>query len=43
MLEQVGEAPLAWPAVVPRNLLFLTIVLTHGLRRLLPPYGPSAP
>ena len=27
-----------WPAVVPRNLVFLSIVLAHGLRRLLPPY-----
>lgn len=26
------------PALLPRNLLFLGIVLTHGLRRLLPPY-----
>ena len=27
-----------WPAVVPRNTLFLAIVLAHGLRRLAPPY-----
>jgi len=27
-----------WPAVVPRNLIFLLIVLAHGFRRLLPPY-----
>ena len=27
-----------WPGVVPRNLLFLAIVLFHGFRRLLPPY-----
>ena len=27
-----------WPAVIPRNLLFLVIVLLHGLRRLAPPY-----
>ena len=27
-----------WPAVVPRNALFLVVVLLHGLRRLLPPY-----
>ena len=27
-----------WPAVLPRNLIFLLIVLTHGFRRLLPPY-----
>ena len=30
--------PLFWPAVLPRNVLLLTIVLLHGLRRLLPPY-----
>jgi ADP-ribosylglycohydrolase len=30
--------PLMWPALVPRNLLFLAVVLTHGVRRLLPPY-----
>jgi ADP-ribosylglycohydrolase len=29
---------LFWPAVLPRNLLFLAIVLAHGFRRLLPPY-----
>jgi ADP-ribosylglycohydrolase len=27
-----------WPAVLPRNLVFLLIVLAHGFRRLLPPY-----
>jgi ADP-ribosylglycohydrolase len=27
-----------WPALVPRNLIFLLVVLLHGLRRLLPPY-----
>lgn len=27
-----------WPAVPARNLVFLAIVLLHGLRRLLPPY-----
>jgi ADP-ribosylglycohydrolase len=30
--------PLMWPALVPRNLLFLAVVLLHGVRRLLPPY-----
>ncbi len=34
----IGPVPLFWPGVIPRNLLFLTIVLAHGLRRLLPPY-----
>lgn len=37
----VGEMPLFAPAVLPRNLLFLTIVLAHGFRRLLPPYGDT--
>ena len=27
-----------WPGILPRNLLFLCIVLLHGFRRLLPPY-----
>ncbi len=30
--------PLFWPGLILRNLVFLVIVLTHGLRRLLPPY-----
>lgn len=32
--------PLAlfWPGLILRNVLFLAIVLLHGLRRLLPPY-----
>lgn len=30
--------PLLWPALVPRNVLFLVIVLLHAFRRLLPPY-----
>jgi ADP-ribosylglycohydrolase len=36
----VEQEPLRlfWPAILPRNLLFLTTVLIHGLRRLLPPY-----
>jgi ADP-ribosyl-[dinitrogen reductase] hydrolase len=35
-----SEAPLrlSGPLVLGRNLVFLTIVLTHGFRRLLPPY-----
>jgi ADP-ribosylglycohydrolase len=33
-----GEVPVAWPLLLPRNLLFLAVVLAHGLRRLLPPY-----
>ena len=27
-----------WPGVLPRNLLFLAVVLAHGFRRLAPPY-----
>jgi ADP-ribosylglycohydrolase len=27
-----------WPALIPRNLIFLLVVLLHGVRRLLPPY-----
>lgn len=27
-----------WPGIVLRNLFFLAVVLTHGFRRLLPPY-----
>lgn len=34
-----GAAPAYfWPGVLPRNLVFLLIVLAHGVRRLLPPY-----
>lgn len=34
------ERPIELPAygVVPRNLFFLSVVLLHGMRRLLPPY-----
>lgn len=36
-----GWEPVVYPVVgvVPRNLLFLTVILLHGLRRLPPPYG----
>jgi ADP-ribosyl-[dinitrogen reductase] hydrolase len=38
-LANKSTAPLTpWPLVALRNLGFLTIVLTHGFRRLLPPY-----
>ena len=36
--EQPGPLPLFWPALVPRNLLFLAVALAHGFRRLAPPY-----
>ncbi len=29
---------LFWPAILPRNVFFLAVVLLHGFRRLLPPY-----
>jgi ADP-ribosylglycohydrolase len=34
----LGPVPYFWPAVLPRNLLFLIVVLLHGFRRLAPPY-----
>ena len=33
-----GTVGYFWPAQLPRNLLFLSIVLAHGFRRLFPPY-----
>ena len=36
---EVKSPPYFWPGVLPRNLLFLLVVLIHGFRRLLPPYG----
>lgn len=33
-----APVPLCWPALLPRNLMFLLIVLLHGFRRLFPPY-----
>ena len=36
--QPVGAVRYCWPAVLPRNLLFLTVVLAHGFRRLAPPY-----
>lgn len=35
----LGPVRYAWPCVPLRNALFLAIVLTHGFRRLLPPYA----
>jgi len=38
-----GKAPwLAWPLILLRNLAVLLVVLGHGFRRLLPPYGPRS-
>jgi ADP-ribosyl-[dinitrogen reductase] hydrolase len=36
--KPLGEVSYFWPAVLPRNLIFLFIVLLHGFRRLAPPY-----
>ena len=33
-----GLVILFWPGLIPRNLFFLSVVLAHGFRRLLPPY-----
>ncbi|MEQ8819231.1 MAG: ADP-ribosylglycohydrolase family protein [Sumerlaeia bacterium] len=38
---QGGEAepmPLAWPGLLPRNIVFMTIVMAHAFRRMAPPY-----
>jgi len=34
----LGSVGYFWPGVLPRNALFLVVVLLHGLRRLAPPY-----
>ena len=34
----LGEVAYFWPAVLPRNILLLLVVLLHGFRRLAPPY-----
>jgi ADP-ribosylglycohydrolase len=37
--EGVQEMPrLFWPGILLRNIFFLVVVLTHGIRRLFPPY-----
>jgi len=36
--QPLGPVRYVWPAVLPRNLLFLLVVLLHGFRRLAPPY-----
>ncbi len=42
LLAQTGRSPgpvaLFRPMLLPRNLFFLSVVLLHGFRRLLPPY-----
>lgn len=37
-LHRSGPVLLFWPAILLRNLVFLFVVLSHGFRRLLPPY-----
>lgn len=34
----LGAVPYCWLGVIPRNFLFLMVVLFHGFRRLAPPY-----
>ncbi len=36
--QPLGPVSYFWPAVLPRNLMFLIVVLLHGFRRLAPPY-----
>ena len=36
--ESNGSVRLFWPGILPRNVIFLAIVLLHGFRRLFPPY-----
>jgi ADP-ribosylglycohydrolase len=36
--QPLGPVPYFWPGLLPRNLLFLGVVLAHGFRRLAPPY-----
>jgi ADP-ribosylglycohydrolase len=36
--EPAAPLGVAWPAIPLRNLLFTSVVLLHGFRRLLPPY-----
>jgi ADP-ribosylglycohydrolase len=38
-----GALPLFWLGLIPRNLLFLAVVVGHVVRRLLPPYRPLCP
>ena len=41
--EETAPVRYFWPGVVARNLFFLAVVLTHGFRRLAPPYAPRRP
>jgi ADP-ribosylglycohydrolase len=35
---QLGPVRYFWPGIIPRNILFISLILFHGFRRLLPPY-----
>ena len=37
--QTLGPIRLFWPGVLIRNLVFLVVILGHGFRRLLPPWG----
>lgn len=37
-LPGAGPVDYPWPALFPRNLVFLAVVVAHGFRRLAPPY-----
>ncbi|MHC4742791.1 MAG: ADP-ribosylglycohydrolase family protein [Planctomycetota bacterium] len=36
--EASGPLKLFWPAIMVRNIFFTSVVILHGLRRLMPPY-----
>ena len=36
--KTLGPVRYFWPGIIPRNLLFIAVVLLHGFRRLLPPW-----
>jgi len=36
--DPLGPVRYFWPGLIPRNILFLVVVLLHGFRRLAPPY-----
>lgn len=36
--EPSGPLALFWPVIIVRNILFASVVILHGLRRLFPPY-----
>ena len=36
IFQPTGALPVFWPAILPRNVVFLLIVLAHGFARILP-------